>query len=146
MTDIWLLKAITDYTDSSGNIYPVGSIVNRIHWDGISNYIPPTGLELIPDDGSPIYEFPQVIIIPDVEMWKLKITMLNTPSKLSNSSNLLNDANNLANFIGNAIELAWNNATFVQRDSITINAMAPELGLSQTDIDNLFLTANLINM
>ena len=53
--NIWLLKAITDYTDPNGNLYPAGSIVNRIYWDGISNYVVPTGLELIPDDGSPIY-------------------------------------------------------------------------------------------
>ncbi len=51
---VYVLKSGSNgYTDpTDGVVYPAGVTVARIVYDGVSSYVPPTGLILVPDDGS----------------------------------------------------------------------------------------------
>ena len=146
----WLLVAgPSGYTDpTSGVSFPADVVVNQIVWDGLTFYQPPAGLLLAPADGRQIWSAPTQVVVPaTVAMWQLKTVLLGMPSKILGAGHtLLDDANGLAAQVGSAAQLAWNGAASVDRSSPTLEALAPQLGLTPTDIDQAFVAAAAVRM
>lgn len=126
---------------------PSGAVVNRIVLDDPAAWsdTTETGQTIVPDDGRNIWQ-PPLPVPAQVATWQLKIAMLQTPSKAGGGRTLLDDANALAAAAGGAVAIAWAGATTVERTSPTIAAMAPRLGLSDADIDALFIVAQGVKM
>ena len=57
------------------------------------------------------------------------------------AAGLLDDATALVNAQGGVAKLAWDNAIEFRRSSPTINGLASALGLTDEDLDALFLAA-----
>lgn len=51
---VWLWVSDGTYRDDSGAVVARGVVVERIEWDGRSAYTPPAGVNLQPDDGTPV--------------------------------------------------------------------------------------------
>jgi hypothetical protein len=127
---------------------PSGAVVNRIVLDDPAAWsdTTETGQTLVPDDGRNIWQSPP-LVPSNVETWKLKVAMSRVASKSGAAGkSVLDDANALAVAVGGAVSLAWNEAATVDRTSVTIAAMAPRLGLSDADIDALFIVAQGVKM
>lgn len=122
----------------NGSTIPVGTAVNRVLWDGTSEFPQPPGLSLAAEDGShPMWENPQTVPV-SVEKWQIQVVLAQRPGK---SGTLLDDANALAAQVGGVAAIAWNGASEITRISPLMNQMAPTLGLSQADIDAIFIAA-----
>lgn len=77
---------------------------------------------------------PSTPVVPDeVAMWQLRLA-LQVRGKLD-------AANTLAAGAGDVVQAAWDGAATVARASPVINALAPALGLSQNDVDAIFIEA-----
>ena len=140
----YVLVSDGNYVDG-GQTVPAGMAVNRILWDGVSNYQPPSGTSLAIDDGTHPHWTPPTIseIPPVVPKWKLQIVMHEMPSR-KGLPTLLDDANAIVSAVGGVAQIAWQNATDIQRDSPTLAALAPGLGLSDAEIDAAFVAAESV--
>lgn len=96
---------------------------------------------MAPDGWTP----PAVSAVPDaVEMWKLQTVLSHTPSKIGSGKTAFDDANALAQQVGNSVWLAWSKAPIVHRDSPNLARLAPAIGFSDADIDAAFIAADSV--
>ena len=78
---------------------------------------------------------PEVIVIPTtVSMRQARLALL--------QSGLLTQVNEAIVNGTEADKITWEYATEVQRTDVLVTNLAKGLGLSETDLDNLFLLAN----
>ena len=137
--DSLLLVALEGYALDDGTVLPAGTPVNRIAWDGVSKHVPPEGLAFAPDEGQRVREIPLPVTVPQaVAKWQLQVAMAGRPGQ---GGTLLDDANALAKQVGGVAAIAWAGAAEITRGSPLLNQMAPALGLSQADVDALFIAA-----
>lgn len=52
---VYVLIATVPWNASDGTTQPIGTVMNRILWDGVTPYTPPQGFTAVPDNGHPIY-------------------------------------------------------------------------------------------
>jgi hypothetical protein len=44
---VYLVITLVDYYDGANNLFPVGSVINEIIWDGVSPFTPPPDTQLV---------------------------------------------------------------------------------------------------
>lgn len=137
--DSLLLVTDGSWVSHDGFVPPAGAVVNRVSWDGVSTYEAPAGCHFAPDEGEAIWA-PPPPVPASVDMWKLQTVMLHMPSKMGHTS-LLDDANQIVAQLGGAVGIAWSKSPTIDRNSINLAALAPQLGLSDADIDAAFISA-----
>lgn len=54
--DSLCLAATSNWTAPDGTVQPPGTVVNRVAWDGVSNYAAPSGMQFVPDNGQALYK------------------------------------------------------------------------------------------
>ena len=145
-TDSLVVQVTGAYVDpASGQTVRVGDCVNRVGWDGVSpypggDYNPPAGCILVPDTGQPLWA-PPPPVPESVAMWQLKVALSGLPSKVGSGQTALADANAAASAAGGVAEITWTGAATVARGSPLLNAMAPQIGFQEADLDALFTAA-----
>lgn len=138
-TDSLLIVATAPWTAQDGSVQPVGTIVTRMAWDGLTKHEPPPGTMFQPDNGEKVWR-PVPDVPPEVTIWQLQIVLAGMPSGQGNKS-LLEDANALAAQVGGAVEIAWTKAPTIRRDSVNLAHLAPQLGLTEGQVDAAFMAA-----
>ena len=129
-----LIVTTAPYTDPvSGLSVPVGAAINRVLTnDGDTA---PPGTEFVAEDGRQLWN-PPPPIPQSVDMWQLKVALAATPSKVG-CTTALADATNAAATAGGVAEITWTGAPTVSRTSPLLNAMAPQIGFTEADLDAL---------
>lgn len=82
---------------------------------------------------NPNWRDPSIVVPEAVSPYQARVALA--------SANLLSTVDTMVANSNTIVQLAWNYATEVRRDSPFIEAMGSQLGLSNTQIDNLFIEA-----
>ena len=142
-TDSLVIASDGTWVAPDGSTPPAGTGVNRCGWDGSpypsENYNAPPNCTLVPDVGQELWT-PPVPVPQAVARWELRDVLLRQPSSKGLAS-LCADADALAAQVGGTVENAWMNADLIQRSSPNLNALAGQLGISEPELDVLFLAA-----
>lgn len=116
-----------------------GHVVNRII--AAPGTAPGAGYTLAPDVGQQIYAPAQPVVVPQsVTMAQAKAALLASP-KVGAGPTLLDDANAAVTAIGGAAVIAWQYAPQIDRHSPTMTAVQVRLGLTDSQVDALFVAA-----
>ena len=142
--DYFLICGPGGCTAPDGTQQPAGTAVGHILYDPADEYTPPDGLVLTPAAGfaGTIYQpasLPPPVPV-SVSRWQLRAVLMGQPSTKGLAS-LCADADALAAQVGGLVENAWTNADTIQRSSPNLNALAQQLGITEPQIDAMFLAA-----
>ena len=87
-------------------------------------------------------------VVPDsVDMWRARVALSRQPP-IAGSSNatLLGDADTAVTAAGGEIAIFWEKATVLSRSNTNVAAIATALGLTNAQIDSLFITAAAVSL
>jgi len=126
-----------------------GVVDNMVLWDGVSEWTPPEGVTLVMDppagvgigwayDGASwtAPEPPPVPVPEEVRQAQARRALL--------VAGLLDDVEAAVAAASQDIQIAWEYEPNIRRDSPMIGALAPALGLTDAQIDDLFRAAAAI--
>lgn len=125
-----------------------GVVVNMVVWDGVTEWTPPVGVTVVEPPAQAaigwLYngttwtapEPPPVPVPEEVPQWQARRALL--------AAGLLSSVEAAVAAASQDIQITWEYAPNIVRDSPFIAAMAPALGLTDAQIDDLFRAAAAI--
>jgi hypothetical protein len=103
-----------------------------ILWDGVTPYEPPPGYSLVPEDQAPAVAAPEPVP-SEVTNFQARAALLR--------AGLFDQVNAAVYQAGGEAWQAWEYANTLTRHGATVTALAAGLGLSDAQLDDLFLAA-----
>lgn len=121
-------------------VVAAGLGANVIEWDGETPFAVEGG-SLVPEGefAGMFYVAPPAPPPFVVAKWQLQVVLASMPH--AGGGTLLDAANALAAQVGGVAAIAWAGASEITRASPLLNELAPALGLSDADVDAIFVRA-----
>ena len=137
-----------DYPTLNG-VAPNGSKLDKVFLANMDNYTVPDGLELRANDNQPIWNALQLTtksgVPASVTNFQARAIMMTYASPTGVASRtLFQDVDDYINARGGVAQTAWSFARTVERRGELVTTLANNLGLTDQQIDDLFIAASYI--
>jgi hypothetical protein len=117
-------KIRPDWELAEGEAFKVENWVPGMVWDGLTVRLPLEG-EQLPD------EVPEAVTMRQARLALLQVGLLSQVEEVITQADT-------------ATKITWEFTSTVERNSPLISSLAPSLGLSDTDLNNLFILASTL--
>ena len=123
----------------------IGIEITAENIDKMTNFVKPILLDGVITEGATPEEIEEATRPPvplEVALWKLKFVLL----QMGLQQSILDSINQLPDPTKTAALYLWNDGTAVDRHSATIDLIKQSVGLSDRQVDDIFIQANLITL